>query len=732
MNNPIAGLLLFAALLLAASAAECVTICLDADRESVPMGRTVVLDAALRLENGHPAAEWLCLPFVNGKRWGAHEWTDASGRARFLLPFPETGPKELRLLVKASARNTENGWIWAGDAADDSTAYMAGRFELDAAPEQARLHVVCDDSCTVFINGNPAGPEHTGWTRPSVYGGITNMLRRGENILAFTCVNSTGPAGLMARLEYDTETEKAGVFQTGESGWEGWREAPPGWPRPAVSGESAQHVAKIGRSVWSGSLGPWPGVESRELFITGRPAPEEGIFSEPLMITVTPRALPAPPEDRESVFIMQWEPWFTPHNAWWQTAQAVPVMGLYDSYNMDVIRQHVLWMMDAGVDIIMPDWSNHIWGKEHWHERGANTHEIIHATELMLENLAAMREEGLPVPQVVLMPGLSNGPPAAMEAVNEMLFWLQHHYIENPRFKGLWYLHEAKPLIVILDTQQIALKPDTPPVDETYFTVRWMSTQLQATKHHEQGYWSWMDGQAFPLITYRAGEAEAITAHTAFFGGGGWLYPPARGRLGGTTYIESFRPAFEERPRFIQLHQFNEFAGQPEGQGYGPDKDRYVDSYSVELSDDIEPVSMTAPGYRGDDGGWGYYYLNLTRALIDHYRGNAPGETILAVSHPARNEAVQGETLKAAWAWIGAAPEGFDIAIGGKTVKSGVQGNEAAIDISGLAPGMHMLRVSARGAVTRYRLQYLREDDPLQEPEPAIVEVPFTVSPFNG
>ena len=40
-----------------------------------------------------------------------------------------------------------------------------------------------------------------------------------------------------------------------------------------------------------------------------------------------------------------------------------------------------------------------------------------------------------------------------------------------------------------------------------------------------------------------------------------------------------------------------------------------MDSYSVEYSDDYEPVSLTAPGFRGDNGGWGFYYLNLTEAF---------------------------------------------------------------------------------------------------------------------
>ena len=115
----------------------------------------------------------------------------------------------------------------------------------------------------------------------------------------------------------------------------------------------------------------------------------------------------------------------------------------------------------------------------------------------------------------------------------------------------------------------------------------------------------------------------------AFFPPGGWLSEYAYGRRGGWTYVESFKHALRVKPRFIEIHQFNEFAGQPEGHGYGPNKDVYVDSYSVELSDDIEPVSLTAPAYRGE-GAWGFFYLNLTRALAQEW--GAHGVTVNCIA----------------------------------------------------------------------------------------------------
>ena len=140
-----------------------------------------------------------------------------------------------------------------------------------------------------------------------------------------------------------------------------------------------------------------------------------------------------------------------------------------------------------------------------------------------------------------------------------------------------------------------------------------------------------MDGSLKPTVTYKGDVAECTTVNPACFAENGWKAPEAWGRRDGWTYLESFKTALEHRPRMVMLHQFNEFTGQG-SHGYGPDKDIFVDSYSVEYSDDYEPVSLTAPGFRGDNGGWGFYYLNLTRALVDIYNGQADDVTVMAVA----------------------------------------------------------------------------------------------------
>lgn len=497
----------------------------------------------------------------------------------------------------------------------------------------------------------------------------------------------------------------------------------------------------------------WQGLKDRRLLRIGTYLPDSvKIKSEQKLINVKNRII-QPHDTNGALFGIQWEGCFSPTRSW-GTAQAIPIMGMYDSTIPEVYRQQILWFMDMGVDFIISDWSNHIWGKKHWTERGGGADGIMHYTQMFLETLADMRDEGLPVPKLVIMPGLSNGPPTTMEAINEQLEWIYQDYLRNPRFKDLWLIYDGKPLIIILDTAALAdkrarteasfrvpffkwtmtrerdsgkfneaiideMRQKQGPVDETHFTVRWMSSQNQTTRHHELGYWSWMDGCLKPLVTYKDGKAEVVTVTPSLFAHYGWKAPEAYGRRSGWTYLESFKTALEYRPSVIMLHQFNEYWGAENEKG----RTTYMDSYSVEYSDDIEPTSLTAPGYRGDKGGWGFFYLNMTRALMDIYRGKADDVTLLAVN---LNDST-GTDLKLQWTTIGVEPKSFTVSLDGKTVIEETKDLECSIPVAGLSHGEHKVSVKANGAITRYELALTHFDEVLREPVPVIVEKVFQV-----
>jgi hypothetical protein len=143
------------------------------------------------------------------------------------------------------------------------------------------------------------------------------------------------------------------------------------------------------------------------------------------------------------------------------------------------------------------------------------------------------------------------------------------------------------------------------------------------------------------------------------------------------------------------VHQWNEFTGQENGHGMPKDywgqgaaraqpaqvQELYGDEYNLQLSDDIEPTALTACAYRGC-GGWGYYYYNLTRAIISLYRGATPGITVLALSGPATRVNSSTRTIDLRWAYLGKEPSSFAIQLDGKVIAPALPGSEYELDLS--------------------------------------------------
>ncbi len=725
------------ALLAAALAAEGglaqVSVRIEADRSEVGMGRVVAVTATVSDAAGMPIEGARVLPYVDGRRWGAHEFTDSEGKAITRIPLPNVGAREIVVEANPPTEAPPERWIWAQATADNQAVRLQKTFDLPARPKRALLRAAVDDGATFHLNGERIG-DFGGWKDILPIVGVERFLREGENVLSVEGRNGTGPAGLLLRLEMETDAGPALVAS--DASWRSFGQAPAGWPGAAAGGEAVSALGDPSIQPWRTSLGEWPGLEAEPRLFAGMELPAGAIVSNAVQVEVTPRELAYLPSDPDHLVGMQWEPWFTPLACDWGTAQAVPLMGFYWSVNPDVTRQHMIWLMESGVDFLIVDWTNHIWGREHWDERPEGSQSIIDATTAALDVLAEMRDEGCRVPKMVLYPGLNNGPTTTMTAVNEELEWIHQTYVLNRRYHDLFLEYLGKPLVLIHNgagPDYVAAQDVK--IDDTHFTVRWHSSQNQMTDFEERGYWSWMDGVLDLPVTYFEGEPECLTVSTAFFASGGWLYPGAYGHLGGWTYLETFKSALRHRPRFIEVHQFNEFAGQPEGQGYGENRDIYVDSYSVELSDDIEPVSLTTPAYRGD-GGWGFLYLNQTRALIDLYRQETPETTVLAIRAPLRGQVVTGGTLEVEWNWVGVEPESFTIEVDGKTAAltgreagatevGGLQGKKATIDLSGVPAGTATLRLIANGAAQRYRLSCTEDSLPLAELEPAWAEVEF-------
>lgn len=687
---------------------------ISVDRTRVGMGRVVHVAARSIRAGDRPGAGDCLYPYVNGKRWGSHEIADANGRAWFMLPLPMVGTAEIRVQAAPQPPTPDDYWIWDASQGKPGTIYLQRRFTLSGEPRGATLWLAVDDAAAVCLNGELVA-QKGGWHEVKPVAIPAQKLRRGENWLSVEAMNGSGPCGLLMRLEVSTSAGRTSVVTNGD--WRTFSAKPAGWPlAPAEGGEPARLFGRAD----TGAVSPepsWPSIVVAPRR-TGLPLPKGAIVSRPVRVTVVKRKLLAPPGDPHHAILIQWEEWFTRHNCNWSTAHAVPVMGFYDSHMREVARQHLIWFIESGFDTIMADWSNNIWNAQSWSEIGVGTRELDETSTLMMDEMARMRDEGYDVPKMTFLTGISYARPGGPAAMNGQLAFIWDHYVANPKYRGLWRMLDGKPLVLALDCgatyykEKIALDPR--------FALRYCGAQQDHTGTDKFGFWSWMDHER-PVPTYRDGRVEALTVHIGSFGPGGWLAKDARGRRNGATIIEDWAAAMQYRPRVLQIHQFNEFAGQVEGSPAAP-PNVYVDIYSPELSDDFEPTSLTAPAYRGK-GGWGFLQLNIVRALVDLYRQKTPVTTVVTIAEPLMGAVLEGDHVTVKWVSAGAPAKSYTLLLNGKPVARGLKGTSAEVSLKGVPRGPVTFKLIAVGATARYALSWTEDSLPSARPMPASMEL---------
>jgi hypothetical protein len=434
---------------------------------------------------------------------------------------------------------------------------------------------------------------------------------------------------------------------------------------------------------------------------------------------------------------VQYETFFTPHNVGsWDTAEAIPILGKYSSYDVKVMRKHEEWFEYLGVDWLLLDWSNMLWTEPKWEEHTAATKELEDTTDLLFKTYSQLEKEGRHPPRLVIMLGLQNGPPVpkGSERLNGIIDWTTKNFLDKPEYKNLWLYYHGRPLLTILFNVGLScedISKQTSSVRAPDWTVRWMGSQLQTTGVEKCGFWSWMDGTIRQVVTHTEGMAEEVVVTPSCFPPPKlWLDAHTVGRDHGTPYIESWKVAFESQPKFIQIHQWNEFAGQKQGEGYGPEHDIYGDEYNLELSDDLEPVQMDKCAYRGC-GGWGYYYLNLTKALISLYRKQTPDITIMALSGPFQSAVIKQNRLPLSWKVLGPPPSGYTLELDGKRVVENIRGEKYTLELARVPAGKHRVTLVANGVHTYFDLAPDKMTEKSQTPMPVSSTIDFMYSPVS-
>eukprot|EP00040_Diaphanoeca_grandis_P041262 m.262693 g.262693 ORF g.262693 m.262693 type:complete len:1058 (-) comp46733_c0_seq1:105-3278(-) len=472
---------------------------------------------------------------------------------------------------------------------------------------------------------------------------------------------------------------------------------------------------------------------------------------------IAPSLLPA----NRSV-CMEWEPWFTPNNlgsvSWLNRAGAegVPLVGLYHSFDPLVVRQHAIWLAEAGVNCILVDWSNNIWSKANWTDRlnsPGGISELVHATSFAIAQYSDLRTEGLITPpNVVVMVGLANGAPSTAASIPELakeIAFVGDYVKQFGRENFLTLPRSSKPVVVVLangvpmPSSQVTeqLNPSA------FFDVRYMGAQLEDMKDAGKlGWWSWMDGTMNPIVAKSQidGHNEAITAAAGYFADGGWLATDARGTWNGSTLAGTMAAAIAAAPDVVLVCQWNEFAGQPDSSG------SFVDSYNVTFTNDMEPISMTECGYvhKDDasqtprcDSGWGFRPLNVLKSSVHIYAQSlipsTPTEqlaSLVRILSPHQPGVKVGELMQLEWTVLGPAYP-TDILLDGKIIKSVAAGlMSTVIDLRNRSSGSesvsHTLQIVLRGSKQFFALSNSKVDSALATNETfeAFVETQIFIS----
>jgi hypothetical protein len=154
----------------------------------------------------------------------------------------------------------------------------------------------------------------------------------------------------------------------------------------------------------------------------------------------------------------------------------------------------------------------------------------------------------------------------------------------------------------------------------------------------------------------------------------------------------------------------------------------YGNEYNAKLSDDLDPTLLDGCGFRGC-GGWGYYYLNLTKAPISLYRNETPDITVRALSGPAVAHPEKSNHLHHTWNYLGKISTGYSLKLDGRTVADKLTGDSFDLDLRNSPAGKHVVKLVANGVHTYVDLDPQRMTQKSQSPLPVESTVVFTYAP---
>ncbi len=130
----------------------------------------------------------------------------------------------------------------------------------------------------------------------------------------------------------------------------------------------------------------------------------------------------------------------------WTKVWGTPELGFYRSSDIAVIRRHAGWLADAGVDLILIDWSNDL-DYQPGQTKGRPDFDMIEgATRAIFDEYVKLERR----PRISIMLGCPDDPQATRNGkLTRKADQVYQQYVDNPRLRPLIEDYLGKPLLVV-------------------------------------------------------------------------------------------------------------------------------------------------------------------------------------------------------------------------------------------------------------------------------------------
>lgn len=245
--------------------------------------------------------------------------------------------------------------------------------------------------------------------------------------------------------------------------------------------------------------------------------------------------------------------WFDP-GSWDRAKSDLPLLGAYSSGDPEVLRQHVRWAKDAGIDGFIVSWKST---------------DTLNARLASLVGIAS--EENFHL--AIIYQGLDfERDPLPVEQVAADLTWFEQTYGDHPVFQLY-----GKPLIIWSGTWEFSDEDIAFAASQLEGRILLLASERQVEDYEQLA--PWVDGNAYywssvdPFDTPRYKEKLTAMSEAVHRLGGLWIAPAAPGfdarLLGGSRVVErndgetlrrQMAAALASAPDAIGLISWNEFS----------------------------------------------------------------------------------------------------------------------------------------------------------------------------